>query len=85
MEMLEKVTTFLLEIDLAAGYITETVARRSGDLQIEKHSRHDCQHAMWPSEAHEFDTPDVQHFLSAITLLHFIAALFSQLVSDGKL
>ena len=30
-----EVMTFFLEIDLAAGYITETVARRSGDLQIE--------------------------------------------------
>ena len=28
---------FFLEIDLSAGYVTETVARRSGDLQIEKH------------------------------------------------
>ena len=26
-----EVMTFFLEIDLAAGYITETVARRSGD------------------------------------------------------
>ena len=26
---------FFLEIDLAASYITETVSRRSGDLQIE--------------------------------------------------
>ena len=29
--------TFFIEIDLAAGCIIETVARRSGDLQIEKH------------------------------------------------
>ena len=28
---------FFYEIDLAAGCITETVARRSGDLQTEKH------------------------------------------------
>ena len=28
---------FFLEIDLAAGYVIETVARRSGDFQIEKH------------------------------------------------
>ena len=28
---------FIFEIDLAAGYITATVARRSGDLQIEKY------------------------------------------------
>ena len=27
--------TFFSEIDLAAGYITETVAQRSGDFQIE--------------------------------------------------
>ena len=27
----------VLEIDLAVGYIAENVARRSGDLQIEKH------------------------------------------------
>ena len=27
--------TFFLEIDLAAGYIKESVSRRSGDLQIE--------------------------------------------------
>ena len=34
-----EVMTFLfnLEIDLAADYITETVSRSSGDLQIEKH------------------------------------------------
>ena len=29
--------TFFFEIDLAAGYIIDTVAWRSGDLQIEKH------------------------------------------------
>ena len=29
-------TFFFLEIYLAAGYITETVAQRSGDRQIEK-------------------------------------------------
>ena len=27
--------TFFLDIDLAAGYITETVAQRSGDPKIE--------------------------------------------------
>ena len=32
-----EVMIFFLQIKLAAGYITETVARRSGDLQIEKH------------------------------------------------
>ena len=37
MEMLEEVMTFFFEIDLAAGYIIDIVARRSGDLQIEKH------------------------------------------------
>ena len=30
-----EVMTFYLEIDLAADYITETVAQRSGYLQIE--------------------------------------------------
>ena len=30
------------EIDLTAGYIIETVARSSGDLQIENIMRHDC-------------------------------------------
>ena len=55
-----------LEIDLAAGYIAETVARRSGDLQIEKHHAgpwHDCRHAKWPQEAHGFDTPTLRALL----------------------
>ena len=50
------------EIDHAAGYITETVARKSGDLQIEKH------HAALGTivsiqcapEAHEFNTPGLE-------------------------
>ena len=46
---------FFLEIDLSAGYITETVA---GKVVIsESGPRNDCQHAMWPPEADEFDTP----------------------------
>ena len=47
--------TFFFEINLAAGYIIETVARRSGDLQIEKH------HAALGTIAHEFDTPALEY------------------------
>ena len=52
--------TFFFEIDFTSGYITKIVARRGGDLQIENFMRpsarlHIC--AMWPPEAHEFDTP----------------------------
>ena len=41
---------------------------RCGEVVISKSEascgpRHDCQHAMWPPEAHEFDTPDVKDFL----------------------
>ena len=37
----EVMTFFIfLEIDLAAGYTTETVTRQSGDFQIEKIMRH---------------------------------------------
>ena len=55
--------TFFLEIDLTSGYITEIVAQRSGDNQIENFMRPSTRlviYAMWPSEAHEFDTPDVK-------------------------
>ena len=56
--------TFFLEIDLTLGYITETVAQRSGDLQIENLMRSSAQLlicAMWPPEAHEFDTLGVSN------------------------
>ena len=42
--------TFFLEMDLTSGYITEIVARRGGDIQIDN-----C--TMWPPKVHEFDTP----------------------------
>ena len=51
---------FFLEIDLTSGYITEIVARRSGDLQMENFMWPSAQLlicAMRPPEAHEFDTP----------------------------
>ena len=50
------------EIDLTSGYITEIVAQRSGDLQIENFMRPSARLlicATWLPEAHEFDTPDV--------------------------
>ena len=53
---------FCLEIDVTLGYITEIVAWRSGDLQIENFMRLSARLlicAMWPPEAHEFDTPDL--------------------------
>ena len=53
---------FFFEIDLTSGYITEIVAQRSGDLQIQNFMRPSARlliYAMWPPEAHEFDTPDV--------------------------
>ena len=48
-----------MEIDLTSGYITEIVAQRSGDLQIQNFMRPSARlliYAMWPPEAHEFDT-----------------------------
>ena len=61
---------FFLEIDLTSGYITEIVAQRSGDLQIQNLMRPSARlliYAMWPPEAHEFDTPalrdNVAHML----------------------
>ena len=46
---------FFLEIDLTSGYITEIVAQRSGDLQIQNFMRSSARlliYAMWPPEAH---------------------------------
>ena len=51
-----------MEINLTLGYITEIVAQRSGDLQIENLMPPSARLlicAMWPPEAHEFDTPGV--------------------------
>ena len=51
-----------MEIDLTSGYITEVVARRSGDLHIENFMRPSARLlicAMWPPEAHEFDISDL--------------------------
>ena len=53
---------FVLEIYFTLGYITEIIACRSGDLQIENFMQPlarllAC--AMWPPQAHEFDTPGV--------------------------
>ena len=60
---------FFSEIDLAAGYITETVARRSGDLQIENITRPSARlpTCSVPPEAHEFDTPVVTDGAKAMT------------------
>ena len=56
-----KAMTFLfLEIDLTSGYITEIVAQRSGDLQIQNFMRPSARlliYAMWPPEAYQFDSP----------------------------
>ena len=54
---------FFLEIDLTSGYITEIVAQRSGDLQIQNFMRSSARliYAMWPPEAHEFDTPGLEY------------------------
>ena len=52
-------TFFYLEKDLTSGYITEIVAQRSDDLQIANFMWPSARLlicAMWPSEAHEFDT-----------------------------
>ena len=41
-------------------------AQRSGDLQIQNFMRPSVQlliYAMWPPEAHEFDTPGLSNFL----------------------
>ena len=54
--------TFFLEIDLTSSDITDIVAQRSGDLQIKNFMRASARLllcAMWPPEAHEFDTPRV--------------------------
>ena len=54
---------FFLEIDLTSGYITEIVGRRSGDLQMENFMPPSARLlicAMWPPEAHEFDTPNLE-------------------------
>ena len=51
---------FYLEINLTSGYITEIVAQRSGDLQIQNFIRPPARlliYAMWHPEAHKFDTP----------------------------
>ena len=65
-----------MKVDLTSGYITEIVAQRSGDLQIKNIMQPLAQLpicAMWPPEAHEFDTPDMEHrsrkFLSNSDLL----------------
>ena len=55
---------FILEIDLAAGYITETVARRSEKLSESKNIMRPS--ARLPTcnvvpEAHECDTPAIYH------------------------
>ena len=62
MEMLRGNDLFFVEIDLTLGCNTEIVA---GEVVISKSKtscgpRHDCQHAMWPPEAHEFDTPKLE-------------------------
>ena len=65
----EKVMTFFFwEINLTSGYITEIVGQRSGDLQIQNFMRPSARlliYAMWPPEAHEFDTPDLKHYNSS--------------------
>ena len=64
--------TFFLEIDLTSGYITEIVTRRSGDLQIENFMRPSARLpicAMWPPEAHEFDTPALEEVLDQSRLI----------------
>ena len=66
-----KVMTFFLEIGLTSGYITEIVAQRSGHLQIQNFmwpSEQLLIYAMWPPEAHKFDTPVSHHyFCSTLT------------------
>ena len=88
------VMTFIsLEIDLTLGYITEIVARRSDDLQVQNLMRPSARlliYAMWPPEAHEFDTPDVgppqttdQGFISELSLL-ILFAQHKKIVSFHK-
>ena len=57
-------TCFFLEIDFTSGSITEIVAQRIGDLQIQNFMRPSAWlliYAMWLPEAHEFDTPVLNH------------------------
>ena len=64
--MLERWRPFFLEIDLTSGYITEIVAQRSDDFQIQNFMRPSAQlliYATWPPEAHEFDTPGLNYAL----------------------
>ena len=66
-----KVMTFIFEIDLTSGYITEIVAQRSGDLQIQNFTWPSAQllmYAKWPPDAHEFDTPAVMHLKAKFCL-----------------
>ena len=53
--------TFFFEIDLAAGYIIETVARRSGDLQLKKHHAARLPTCNVAPEAHEFVAPALEY------------------------
>ena len=64
--MLERWLSVFWEIDLTSGYITEIVARRSGDLQAQNFMRPWARLlicAMWLPEAHKFDTPDPNHHI----------------------
>ena len=65
---LERRRPFFLEIDLISSYITQIVAQRSGDLQIQTFMRPSVRLlicAMCPPEAHEFDNPDIESIVEA--------------------
>ena len=57
--------TFFLEVATIADTFLEIDLATIGP-------RHDCQHAMWPPEAQEFDTPDVKYIcFKKLNLLYY--------------
>ena len=70
-----KAMTFFFEINLSSGYITEIVAQRSGDFQIHNFMQPSARfliYAMWPPEAHEFDTPALEHKVCLYDKITFV-------------
>ena len=53
---------FFLEMNITSSHITETVAREVVFSKSKSSCgpRHDCQHAMWPPENHEFHAPALE-------------------------